>query len=309
MFPIFEPGKLVKALYLYTRKSEKKQAPRIPGLFRTDFFGVDVALVILFALFGEVGGLWLLLDYAKGDPVTITGLFAGDLVAALSLHWRQAIFCEFNNRLYIARTQPAVERIKLQFRFKIILSTIIWLLGGLTLIVLATMKIAAFWNAAQDHEEGMGLVMAVCILYAVIAMVHFFCTGNFACEFLRRCVEASHRGAFNSGLATLAPEGHAATGRPNRIPYASWGYRRQPINTSVKTGTFGHGAIQNIEANQINAAGLLMDSDLDEAVSLQVGAPDGNVLAVALAGKQLQLVQLENDPVPLGANGALKQQS
>ncbi|MEI7688177.1 MAG: hypothetical protein WCL32_24495, partial [Planctomycetota bacterium] len=292
----FEPSTATKSLYLFTRKKRVHVFPTIPGMFGTHLFAIDVALFVLFVLIGEGFGLAMLYIFVPTiDPWGIVGLVVGDLAAAVAYHWDRKSDVLLKNQLFV--TDPnnpgAIVAVKTRYR-----SLHIWkTLGGLAVVGIATFKILSINEFRTEMPPGS--LVSVMIAYVVAGLVHLNATGYFIFECLRRIFEAIDRAAYDKDLGRVDEGGIPAS----EVRHASWAPRVHPFTSenTIIEGGFGNGhqvVVSGPGQYEFRINGLLTDSELEEAVLLQ-GVHRGSKSDVAISGKQLQLLQLNTDPVPL----------
>ncbi len=305
--PYFEPSSFVKHIYLYTRKVpvERHEHPRVPGLFRADWGIFDIALLFLVALTVEAAGLGYLYFYGQENPdqgvelSAVIGLFLGDIVAAILLHWHNGVLCERRNRAFV--NGPVVYQ---EFGWRVVISGILHYLGIAMIIAMCAIKVGTFMNIAENEDFGGGYRAMAILGYLSVGATHIWSTGYGVARMLLGILEGwLERKAFK--FDEVRYNVHRAQGGPEAPPairhagYQWWKLvapnqaapveEAEGVNFDVRWGKDGKDAIT------VRSEGILWDENIDFSVRAQ----RGNVAAeaeVARAMKKLQLNQLDGNP-------------
>jgi hypothetical protein len=285
----FEPTQQTKKMWRFTHKScseAEQQEP--PGLFSTT--GSDHVWFIV-VLIAEVFGLWGLFVLGSAQPLYVVFLFLGDLVLAVCRHLPQGRLCQLENELDVALLEVDVDDVGIvRLRNKISKMKTIQLICSLFIIGLAIFKVVSFY-ALQG--EITGIVIGVCISYAIAAAIHIRCTGYFLFAIPVSILMYRDRTLFLEG-----------TPRPTRTEITH--YREHQFTSQVKV----NGKLEKVDLKETNSdyqsltkcqnnqyllktCGVLTDQQLKNLIGGEVNNTQKKV--VRREGKRVQLQILHED--------------
>jgi hypothetical protein len=168
----FEPSTTTKAFWKRVRHSSYEVGRKtLPGLFRLDYFAVDM-FAFLSALALEGWGLFNLFLVGQIEPKYVAVLFLLDIVLAICAHlpvggiqWRE-------NWLVYEADKTDRDRLRAQIRHRKWISRFFALL----IFALAAFKIILFLALQQVFDS---VTAGITVSYAVVATIHVVATGSF----------------------------------------------------------------------------------------------------------------------------------
>lgn len=176
----FEPQINTKNFWLYSRKHENTYSGvKLPGLFRTynytlDTFGFCLIIIL------EVLGMVALKQVTALPTIVIVALVAADLLFAILAHLPVAKICRIKNEIVLEDNPAKLANLNNQLSASKLWHYLPWII----IVGLALFKILGYMaNSIFD-----GTTVAICLAYAVVALLHIVCTGYFLFELFNRIV-------------------------------------------------------------------------------------------------------------------------
>ena len=288
-----ESGKGPKEDWLSTRKhSTVLGGVELPGLFHTSRFYLDAACFFS-ALAIEGIGLHALFSLGDVDLGGALGLAAVDIVGAWFAHRGIGALHLVRNKLVLCTDLPEQEALwaSLAWWHKPLRA-----LGYAGILATAVWKIISFVGLA-DQSAGMGLIVLIAISYAVVALLHIFCTGYFFAE------------AWTAFLFWRDRSSMLAAKPRENSPWHIKGYRRHAFHSPVELtpAKVEKHMLQLVKRNgaggeyEILTWGILTDHEIQSLAEAQAGKAgtvehQKAVIAIECLRHQLRDI-LGQDPV------------
>jgi len=176
----FEPQINTKNFWLYSRKYENTYSGvKLPGLFRTYNYTLDTFGFCLIVIL-EVLGMVALKQVTALPTIVILALVTADILFAILAHLPVAKICRLKNEMVLEDNPARLANLRNQLGASKLLHYIPWVI----IVGLALFKILGYMtNSIFD-----GTTVAICLAYAVVALLHIVCTGYFLFECFNRII-------------------------------------------------------------------------------------------------------------------------